>query len=307
MGVDITHIVRNNFDDLCSRESSLKFALSTIQLLKRNLYLDDSLDSFNLYCDQEYDGEIKFRIPLYGVEFTLHKKCWQIESYYHYCQIVMHTGEFFWLREMIYDIAKALGNDEMWHSEEYFTWNGGPMEDVNCSFDEWLSFTREKIGCEIPEYNYKNIIKQGDVHIPKYKPVYHDNFYECKIKFDNLEKELYYSGYKPIGLLCRAGYIRCLRLSDMSVHFLDVNTFQPLILGRPEAYYFDYPSTLFVVKQNYKYALFDIIGGKQLTEYVAQPFRKQWDKELNDYIVINDEIGRYYSLRQGILNSGLIS
>ena len=98
MGVDITHIVRNNFDDLCSRESSLKFALSTIQLLKRNLYLDDSLDSFNLYCDQEYDGEITFRIPLYGVEFTLHKKCWQIESYYHEFMVCVQPDRIILLR-----------------------------------------------------------------------------------------------------------------------------------------------------------------------------------------------------------------
>lgn len=303
MGVDITHIVKHNFDHIENEEASMKFVLDTIQLLKDKLHLDDSLESFNLYFDKDCDGEITFRVPLYDVEFTLHRKCWQIESYYHYCQIVMHSGDYFWLREMMYDIATALGNDEMWHAEEYFTWNGGPLEEVKCSFEEWITFTRKKLGREIPEYNYDGIIKQGNVHIPEYEPVYHDDFFECKIKFDYLKKELSSRGYLPIGLLNCAEFIRCIKLSDNTVHLLNSKTLEPLIYGTPQAYYFDYLSSMFVVKLNDKYALFDFNGGKRLTEFVTQPFRKQWNEEINDEIVINEEIGLYYYLKEGILKS----
>lgn len=64
---------------------------------------------------------------------------------------------------------------------------------------------------------------------------------------------------------------------------------------------------LFVVKQNDKYALYDINGGKQITEYVTQSFRKQWNKELNEIIVVNEEIRKYYYLKQGEIKSHRIS
>lgn len=307
MGVDITHIVRHNFEDVENEELSMKFVLETIQLLKDKLHLDDSLASFNLYFDKNSEYEITFCVPLYDVEFTLHKNCWQIESYYHYCQIVMHSGDYFWLREMMYDIAKALGNEEMWHAEEYYTWNGGPMEGINCSFEEWITFARKKLGREIPEYNYEGIIKQGDVHIPEYETVYHDDFNECKIKYEALRKRIACLGYQPIGLNLCGEYIRCIRQSDKSVHLLNLRTLEPLINGTPQAYYYDFPSSLFVVKLNDKYALFDFNGGKQLTELITQPFRKQWNAEINNYIVINDEIGRYYYLKQGEVKSKQLS
>lgn len=306
MGVDVTHIVRHNFNDIENEEASMKFVLDTIKLLKDKLHLDDPLDSFNINFDKEYN-EITFRLPLYDVEFTLHRKCWQIESYFHYCQIVMHSGDYFWLREMMYDIATALGNDEMWHAEEYYTWNGGPMEEVNCSFEEWITFTRQKLGRDIPEYDYDGIIRQGDVHIPEYEPVYHDDFAECKIKYDTLKNRLSSLGYKPIDLSLFWEYIRCIRLSDKTVHFLNSKTLEPLISGSPQSYYFDYVPSLFVIKQNDKYALFNFNGGKQLTEFVTQPFRKQWNNEINNNIVINDEIGRYYYLKQGEIRSEQLS
>lgn len=307
MGIDITHIVRHDFDDIENEEASMKFALDTIQLLKDRLHIDDPLESFHLYCNKEYDNEITFRLPFYGVEFTLHKKCWQIESFDHYCQIVMHSGDYFLLREMMYDIATALGNDEIWYAEEYYTWNGGPMEEVKCSFEEWITFTRKKLGREIPEFDYDGIISQGDVDIPEYEPVYHDTFAECKIKHDALKKRLLCLGYQPIELSPCGGNIRCVRLSDKSVHLLNSKTLEPLICGTPQAYYFDYPSSMLVVKQNDKYALFDLQESKQLTEFVSHPFRKQWNKGINDNIAINEEIGRYYFFMYGKIYSEQLS
>lgn len=307
MGVDITHIVKHGFVDIDNEEASMKFVLDTIQLLKDKLFIYDSLKSFYLYCDKECENEITFQLPLYGVEFTLHKNCWQIESFYHYCQIVMHSGDYFWLREMMYDIATALGNNEMWHTAEYYSWNGGPMEKVNCSFEEWIAFARKELGYEIPEYDYDGIIRQGDVHVPEYEPVYHDDFSECKIKYCNLKNKLTNLGYQPIGLLLCGEYIRCLRLSDRTVHLLNSKTLEPLISGTPQAYYYNFPSSLFVVKNNNKYALYDFNGGKQLTEFVKQPFKIQWNYEINAEVVINDEIGRYYYPKQGEIISKLIS
>lgn len=288
MGVDVTHIVRHDFYAIKDRNLAIRYVIDTINLLKSKLALDEDIESFDLNVDDDYN-EITFRLPLYDVEFTLHNGCWQIESYFHYCQIVMHTGEMFWLREMISDIVRALGQNEVWHAEEYYTWNGGTMEDTSSSFEEWISFAKEKYGGEIPEYDYNAIMAQGDVHIPNYEPVYHDSLKECDNKFKILTDRLDKAGYEPIGLLGTCGYIRCRRQSDGSIHLIDRETLEPLIEGTPDAYYYNYHSTIFVVKQYGKYALFDIGTRKQLTPYVSEPFRKEWSEEDNTFLIINTE------------------
>ena len=68
-------------------------------------------------------------------------------------------------------------------------------------------------------------------------------------------------------------------------------SFKPLVSGPPEAIYFDFPETLIGVKPYGKYVLFDLYECKQLTEYVEQPFRKEWGKGRNNYIVVNEEAG----------------
>ena len=290
MGVDITHIVRHDFYNIENRDLAIKYVMDTIHLLKSKLALYEDIESFKFIVDDDYN-EITFRPPLYDVEFTLHKGFWQIESYVHYCQIVMHTGDEFWLREMISDVVRALGKNEMWHADEFYTWNGGTMEDTSSSFDEWISFAKEKYGGEIPEYDYDAVMAQGDVHIPDYEPVYHDSLKECDNKLKVLTNRLDNVGYEPIGLLDMRGFIRCRRKSDGSIHLIDKKTLEPLINGTPDAYYFDFESTIFVVKQFGKYALFDIEDRKQLTPYVSEPFRQEWSNEDNTYRIINDEAG----------------
>lgn len=290
MGIDITHVVKNDFFKVEDKEASMQYAMDTINVLKSNLHLDDDIESFYLYHDDEYNETI-FRLPLYDVEFTLHNGFWQIESYYHYCQIVMHQGENFWLREMIFDIAQALGHNEMWHAQEYYTWNGGPMELSECSFTEWMDFIMKKFNGRIPEYDYKGIMAQGAIHIPDYEPIYHDSFEECIEKRCRLTEKFAIAGFEPIGLMDIGGRIRCRKLSDNSIHLVDIETLKPLTNFSPDAYYFDYPSTIFVIRKSGKYALFDVCEWKQITEFVSEPFKKEWSKEDNDFIIINVEAG----------------
>lgn len=290
MGVDITHIVRHDFYNLEDRDLAIKYVMDTIHLLKSKLALDEDIESFEFNVDDDYN-EITFRPPLYDVEFTLHKGFWQIESYVHYCQIVMHTGDKFWLREMISDVARVLGQKEVWHAQEFYTWNGGTMEDTSSTFDEWISFVKGKFGGEIPEYDYNAIMAQGDVLVPNYEPVYHDSLKECDNKLRILTDRLDKAGYEPIGLLDMGGYKRCRRKSDGSIHLVNMDTLEPMIEGTPEAYYFDFKSAFFVVKQYGKYALFDIREGRQITPYVSEHFRQEWSKEYNANRIINDEAG----------------
>lgn len=288
MGVDITHIVRNDFYDVENREASLKYVHDTIDLLKAKLALDEDLESFELVVDDEYH-EITFQVPLYDVEFTLHNGFWQIESFVHYCQIVMHKGDKFWLRETISDIVRALGRDEVWHAEEFYTWNGSPIEEVTTPFESWLSYVKDKLGKDIPEYDYEAILAQGDAHMLEYEPVYHDSLKECEQKWESLADRLSVIGYTPLGVVDINEYVRCRRKSDNSIYLINLETLEPLTPYTPEAYYFDLFYPYFVVKRLGKYALFDRREMKQVSPFVSEPFRKEWNAEDNRYHVINEE------------------
>lgn len=95
MGVDISHIIRHDFRDVKNRVASMEFVKETIEKLKKNLNINEVDDEFEL---REVFGTISFKLPIYDVEIELHNGFWNIESYCHYCQIVMHHGDYFWPR-----------------------------------------------------------------------------------------------------------------------------------------------------------------------------------------------------------------
>lgn len=156
MGVDVTHIIRHEFNDVKNHKAAMAFVNEAVQRLKINLHIFGVDDEFEL---REEGETIKFRLPVYEVEFELHNGFWNVESYYHYCQIVMHDGDYFWLRRKIFDIARALGQNEAWHAEEFYTWNGGNIEDPNVPLENWIDFVNQEYG-PIPEFDQNAIISR---------------------------------------------------------------------------------------------------------------------------------------------------
>lgn len=221
MGVDVTHIIRHEFRDVKNNKAAIAFVNETIQRLKNNLHILGVDDEFEL---REEDYTIKFRLPVYDVEFELHNGFWDVESYYHYCQIVMHDGDYFWLRRKIFDIARALGQNEAWHAAEYYTWNGGNIENPEVPFEDWIDFVNQKYG-PIPEFDQASIMNQGDVHIPDYEPVYHDTFKECRDIFEDIQSKL--KGYILLGLeFVGNGYYRCEK--DGGLYLINSKTFESM-------------------------------------------------------------------------------
>ncbi len=109
MGVDISHIIKHDFHEVENEQATEEFVKKTMSQLKKNLLIQADDDHWEYNYDED---ETTFKLPVYDVEFTLHNVFWQIESYYHYCQIVMHHGDYFWLRRMTFDIARALNQEE---------------------------------------------------------------------------------------------------------------------------------------------------------------------------------------------------
>lgn len=81
MGVDITHIIKHSFRQTDNIQLSIEFAKKTIEHLKKVLLIQSSIDSFELHYNEDCSG-IRFELPIYDVEFTLHSGFWQIESFF---------------------------------------------------------------------------------------------------------------------------------------------------------------------------------------------------------------------------------
>lgn len=268
MGVDVTHIIRHEFRDVKDKKAAMVFVDETIQRLKKNLHIYGVDDEFGLR--EEYDTLI-FRLPVYDVDFELHNGFWDVESYYHYCQIVMHDGDYFWLRRKIFDIVRALGQEEAWHATEYLTWNGGNIEEAYVPFEDWISFVNKKNG-SIPEFDQNAIMKQGNVHIPQYEPVYHDTFKECKETFSDVQSKL--KDYKLLGLeFVGNGYYRCEK--DGGLYLINSNSFESMFNEPIESMLQSLNGPEFVLKKNGLSAVFDM-DGNQLTDFVSGVFLWKW-------------------------------
>lgn len=290
MGVDISHIIKHDFRQVEDKNASKDFVMKTIKRLKNNLLIQEEDECFEYQYLEDYN-ETTFRLPIYDVQFTLHNGFWEIDSFSHYCQIVMHHGDYFWLRRLTFDIARALGQDEAWYAEEYYTWNGGGCETSESTFEEWLESSIKKYGKNLPEFDQNSIMAQGDVHIPDYEPIYHDSFKECKELYDRLQSKL--PDYKLLGLYRTGnGFLRCEK--DGMLFLINEETLKPLFDEPIEGMLQSLNGPEFIVKRNGLSAVFDMNGNK-LTDYVKGSFRWEsppfYNKDGMTRIIYNKEAG----------------
>lgn len=292
MGVDISHIIRHGFREVENKETSKKFVEKTIAALKKNLLIQNVDDSFEYRYDSE-SNETTFTLPIYNVEFTLHNGFWQIESFFHYCQIVMHDGDYFWLRRLTFDIARALGQDEAWYAEEFYTWNRDGCEIPETTFEQWMESSLKMYGKPIPEFDQAAIIAQGDAYFHDYKPIYHDRFKECKELYDNIQAKI--GGYKLLGLN-RIGndYLRCERGGQLFL--INEKTLRPMFDEPIEGMLQSLNGPEFIIRKDGLSAVFDM-DGKQLTDFVEGVFEWKWapcnhlKSDPHRRIIYNEEAG----------------
>ncbi len=267
MGVDISHIVRHDFRGVENEEKSKKFVEKTIATLKKNLLIQNVDDCFEYRHDCEF-GETTFRLPIYDVEFTLHNGFWLIEPFCHYCQIAMHDNGYFRLRQLIFDIAKALGKDEAWHAEEFYTWNGNACAAPETTFEQWKERVTKMYGKPIPEFDQTEIM----AHFPDYEPIYHDRFKECKELYDNIQSKI--DGYRLLGLYDTGNcYLRCER--EGQLFLINEKTLRPMFDEPIEAMLQSLNGPEFIIKKNGLSAVFDM-DGNQLTDFVEGVFDWEW-------------------------------
>ena len=112
MGIDVSHIIRHDFRGINNPKKVHGYIQKTIRLLKEKfcIHLKDEDPRFEIYCEDLDD--VRFTLPPYSCMFFLREGFWQIESNYHYCRLFMPYDNVYRLRDYIYDIARALGQNE---------------------------------------------------------------------------------------------------------------------------------------------------------------------------------------------------
>ena len=277
MGVDISHIVRHDFHELDDLDKSHAFCEKTRDRLWSNLLLNSCIDNKEVDADCSYinywdeESGFELRLPYNDIELDLRSGCWEIESFYHYVQLVL--GDH--VRNLIFDIVHALGQAEAWHATEYYTWNGGPLENPMCSFLQWYDFVQQKYGESIPEFSSLCVGQYDKDDQLCYEPVYHDSFNECFAEYNQLQNKT--DKYRLIGLT-RIGSCLLRAEKDGELYLLRDFDMHPA-LHHPVRTEYTFGQWIVVWKDN-KCAIIDG-SGNELTPFVKGRFEiKKESKEI---------------------------
>ena len=177
MGVDVVHIIKNDYVDDGTRQTREAYCRKTIAHLRKVLSIKKEVEL--LYCVWEgAPDEVEFDLDdPFNVTFRLHQGFWEVNSWYHYCRIVMHFGGRFPVRDTSRTLALALGQNEVWHLEDSLL-EGYVEPGVVC--EDWDKFIERQFPEGIPEWSAQEWIdkykeRKGGLVYYDYSPIYHDN------------------------------------------------------------------------------------------------------------------------------------
>lgn len=238
MGVDVTHIIRHDFKDVKNHKAAKKYLLLTLELLKEKfcIHLDSSDGRFKILSEDT--NEMCFCFFPFDYTFFLRDGFWQIESNFKIHQLVKKDKENnYWLRNSVYDIARALGQNEAWHAEEFYTWNCRYWDIETINFNTWLKKVKRRVkkehGKEIsrfpPESETTGTYYAWGNGVC-YDPIYHDMFIGCDEKFKELQSRI--TDYRLLGIssishICaNIDFLQCEK--DGYLYLIDEHTLKPM-------------------------------------------------------------------------------
>ncbi|MBO4560546.1 MAG: hypothetical protein J5705_01080 [Bacteroidaceae bacterium] len=285
MAIDTTIVVRNDFKEVHNKDKAKAYALRTIDQLRKNFLIPKSEIEYYEKIDN-WDDETYIELPNYEVTLRLFNGFWEIDPCCKYHFIVMHSGDYFWLRRVAFDIAKALGQNEAWYAEEFYTWNSN-VSQWETGFENWHKYLMKAFDNQIPEFDQTAIMAQGEDIIPDYDPVYHDSFKECHELFDSLQSKI--KGYRLLGLSrVGNGFLNCEK--DGKLYLIKQKTLKPTYNEPLDGILKTLYGDEFIGLRDGLQAVFD--GNcKQLTDFVEGQFEWKRDPKTRDRIIYNKIAG----------------
>lgn len=271
MSTDVHFVVKHNFYDLCDVKKCRKYAERTAARLKKALHIAAPaiIWADDTYMNEDGIVDCFIRLPVYEVTLYLQRGYWMIHSGFHYYNVAKHDGDYFWIREMAFDLTRVLGQKEAWYCND-------EAHDIslNMTFDEWLEFMVKKFG-RIPEYDEKDFYELTEDGYLSYEDFYHDSFGDYGKRFNRINRRV-----KPDRLLgldkTVSNYMR-VEQGD-GVNLVHKDTYERLFDEPVEDIV---PNTIhgsvFQVRRNGQYAMFNN-KGEQLTSFADGEWEYQYEK-----------------------------
>lgn len=171
-------VVRNDFRQRKDIEATVSKLTETAEMLNRRLKTDELLLDFNY--DENYFRIWDNREDDDFIDILLFDGFWLIDTAWRYHQYFSYLEERLWLRELLYKYVVLLGQKEAYTCTEYFTWNGGLLEDEeSTTFEDWQIGCIKKLGHEIQPLDVEDVKLYKDTFYNN-EPVYLDKFLDLK-------------------------------------------------------------------------------------------------------------------------------
>lgn len=201
MGSDIGIIIPCEFHEVRNKRKAEAYLRRVANSLQDTLKIKGVVTLMNDdYCDgtplkeawPDYLPEIW--VPTYDATIYLADGFWYMFNGFRYHQLVYPPGTQ-WLRYDIFDIVRALGQNEAWYCSEYDIDDSVGIE--NYTLESWLAKAKNSDD-GITEYDVTALIREGESLWDNQRRYYHDSFTDVFSLFEEMKER--YAPYRLLGL-----------------------------------------------------------------------------------------------------------
>lgn len=175
MGVDMSLVVRNNFNDRKNKAATLKQLQDTLLSLEMQFgkgyfsIFDDGDNS----CPYIIDNRRLEELDIISIE--LFDGFWLIDTPWRYHQYFGISEGEFWLRKQMFRYVKLLGMSQAYVCSVYLTWNSSFWKESQTTFDYWFEECRKEEGQEIKILDVQDVRNHKELFYNK-DSIYLDTF-----------------------------------------------------------------------------------------------------------------------------------
>jgi len=288
MGVDLSCMIRNRFHSKDNHEACMKYINETLELLNSHYSQHYIFDQFEYDERYNYDAIRVYQIIEKNedtgifMDLQLYNGFWHVELGYHYCQYFFKN---LWLRQQLYELAKLLGEKEIWPCSEYYSWNSATvnLEDESIDFDTWKQQASKELGMPIPTLDIEEVLN-CKYYFYDAEGVYFDPCSDYNEKMDVCES--LFREYKIKNLLSCGPCV--LLEKDNRLFLLNTKTKNFVIDDYIDELVDFYCGYRFYAVKDGKSALFDRFGN-QLSKFDVGTFKMELGRDA--YLFKNEQTG----------------
>lgn len=292
----VDHIIRHDFFELDDREAVMQFLQKTIAQIKEKLYIKSEIPIkvFDFEEDPEFIPEYSFVIPSCDYDVLLGNGFWIISSSLSLGSLFTRFHGEFTVRNDIFDIARALGQNEAWHCSEY---NSTDCPEFNYQIDDfhtWIKVMEQKYGVieEFDELKIDDFVAKNPHSY--YSTLLHDTFDSCRERMAELQNQ--FPGWNIVRVKPLMHKYIVLH-NDKGLFLADHATGRPLLEYPVDDIFENLNGAGVVMTKNGKSAFFDN-EGIQKSDFVNGVWKWRWIPQCPSLgiEIYNEQVGLRYPI-----------